>query len=515
MDIAGSNKRIIKNTVFLYFRMLLIMSTNFIAVRIVLKSLGDSDYGVYTVVGGIVAMLSFINSTLASGAQRYITFALGKNDTVFLKLTFSIVFWVHIGLILIILLIAETGGLWFLNNKINIPFTRVKAALFVYQFSIVTCLASIFQTPFIASLIAHEKMDIYAFISMADAVLKLGFTLMLLFIKGDKLIIYALCMMAVNFFTAIIYCYSCRRRFTECRFGFQWDAFLFKEIFAFSGWNTIGVMGAMLSNQGVNILLNMFFSPVVNAARGISMQVNSLLTTFINNFQTPIKPQIIKAYARGDLNQLIRLVCSGAKYAFGLLLFLFIPLFIEMDYVLKMWLGACPPYTTQFSKLILIYALLYVFDRPVVAALYATGKMMLSNCTTGLLLLGVLPISYLFLKQGGGAVLPFYVLVFTMPVLIMVELIILKKYISFPIFRFIAVFVRCLVSLMLAFPIPYLLSMRLEKNFVYLMVVFIVSVLCNLVVILFVLLNKAERGSLVEFIRSKMLSLLRRNHALF
>ena len=364
-DIAASNKRIAKNTMMLYFRMMLIMIVSLYTSRIVLKTLGVEDYGIYNVVGGVVTMLSFLNSSLTSATQRYINYEIGKNDEAAINKVFSMSFISFSLLAVIVVIVAETLGLWFVYNKLVIPPDRLNAALWVYHFSIMTFAVNMLVVPYTATIIANERMSVYAYVSIIEIFLKLGIVFLLSVIQFDKLILYAILMFTVTCIVTLIYRIYCIKNFKECQIKWIWDSELLKKLFSFSGWMLAGTASHILSTQGVNILINMFFGPAFNAARAVAMQVHTAVYSLSQNFMTAVKPQIVKSYAQNDLRYMYRLVFTSSKLCFYLLLILSLPLISEADFVLNLWLKEVPEYAVVFTQLVLISLLLEAVYTPI------------------------------------------------------------------------------------------------------------------------------------------------------
>lgn len=404
MTVTENNKRIARNTLMLYIRMLLIMAVSLYTSRVILNALGVDDYGIYNVVGGVVTMFSFLKGTLASGTQRFLTFELGRNDPVKLRKTFSATLVIHLGLAILILFLAETAGLWFFNHKMNIPPGRIHAAQWCYQFSIAASLLTIVQTPYNACIIAHEKMNIYAYVSIIDVILRLLVVYLLVTIRSDKLILYSILVFLVSFAVSAIYIMYCRSKYPECKFIRVKEQALYKPILIFSGWNMVSMFGYLLSSQGVNILLNLFFYPAINAARAIAYQINMALTSFVNNFQMAVTPQVVKLYADGKQDAMKSLLYQNSRYGFALLWLLSLPVWLDIDKILYVWLKEVPAETTIMTRLVIIQSLFYTFNRPFDIAIEAVGRMKEVNLFTGPLQILVLPVSYLMLKDG----LPFY-----------------------------------------------------------------------------------------------------------
>ena len=388
-----NNKRVAKNTLFLYFRMILIMLVTLYTSRVILAELGIKDYGVYNVVGGVVMMFSFLNNCMSTSTQRFMTFALGKGDFKKLKDVFSASLNIHIVIGLIIVLLAETIGLWFVNNKLVIPEDRIIAANWVYQFSILTFCVNIIQVPYNAVLIAHEKMNVYAYISIIEAILKLCIVYLLIIVSTDKLIVYGILVFCVQLLIRAIYQIYCKRNYEECKFRLFWERDLYKQMSGFAGWNLFGSIAWLLRDQGLNIVLNLFFGPAINAARGIASQVSNAVMGFISNFQVALNPQITKNYAINNIEEMEKLSYLGVKFSFLLLFTMALPLCINIDYILHLWLVNVPNYSSIFIILIMIDSLVgNIFGVPFMTSLSATGNIRNYQIVVSCIILCILPI---------------------------------------------------------------------------------------------------------------------------
>lgn len=399
-NISTDNKRIAKNTAYLYVRMFVTMIVALYTSRIVLRILGASDFGLYNVVGGVITMFSMFSGTLASGTQRFLTFAMGESNFAKLQTTFSLALGLHVVVSLILFVLAQTIGLWFLNTQMNIPEGRGIAAFWVYQFSIVAFIVSIIQIPFMSCIIAHERMGMYAYMSIYDVVMKLLVVIILQFLSYDKLILYAFMILIIDLTSMLIYNFYCRKNFNECTWKIRWDKQLAIKIISFSGWNIFGSSVGFANGQGINILLNIFCGTVVNAARGISVIICNFVSQFVNNFQTAVNPQLIKLFAAKEYEKMYRLTVNSCRINGYLFLMIAIPAGIEIKFLLKLWLGEYPQYTEAFVQIILLQALLNTLDRPLITHIHASGKVKMPNLTGGIVLLMVLPISYILLKLG-------------------------------------------------------------------------------------------------------------------
>lgn len=397
---SESNRRIAKNTGMLYFRMLITMAVSLYTSRIVLNTLGVTDYGIFNVVGGFITMFGFLNSSMASATQRFLSFELGRKDFIQLGRVFSMSLNIHFLIAFIILVLGETVGLWFVNTQLTIPAERIAAANWVYQFSVLAFLVSVVSVPYNATIIAYERMNIFALVGIIEVSLKLLIVFMLKWFGFDKLKFYAVLIFLVSLLIRIVYGVYCKKNFSESKYSFVWDKTLFSTLFNYAGWNLWGNAAAALYGQGVNILLNIFFGPVVNAARGIAYQVRGAVNGFVQNFQMAMNPQIIKSFASGNVKYMHQLIFQGAKYSFFLLFILSLPILLETEIILKLWLKIVPKYTVIFTQLVIINILIDSISGPLMTAAQASGKIKLYQGVVGGLLLLILPVSYIFLKLG-------------------------------------------------------------------------------------------------------------------
>lgn len=394
------NKRIAKNTLLLYVRMFLLMGVNLYTSRVVLQALGVEDYGIYNVVGGVVSMFSLLSGSLSAAITRFINYEMGQNNPQKLNHIFCSAVTIQFFLGLIILLGAETLGIWFLNAKMNIPEIRMHAANWVFQFSILTFIINLISIPYNASIIAHERMSAFAYISIIEAIFKLAIAYLILISPIDKLIFYALLMCLVSLSVRFIYGHYCKKHFEECRYHFIWNKQLLKDMFSFAGWNFIGASSAVLRDQGGNIVINLFCGPTVNAARGIAVQVNNAVGGFVGNFMTALNPQITQSYSSGNHSYMMSLIQRGSRFSFYLLLILSLPILINTDYILHLWLGKYPEHTSNFVQLVLIFTLIESISNPLITAMLATGKIKNYQIVVGGIQMMNLPVSYLLLRFG-------------------------------------------------------------------------------------------------------------------
>ncbi len=406
---AINGKTIAKNTAVLYFRMILLMVVSLYTSRVVLAALGVDDFGIYNVVGGVVAVLGFLNGTLSTSSSRFVTVALAGGDAQNMRKTFAVVFTVNVMLLLIILLLAETIGLWFLYEKMTIPDDRMNAAFWVYQFSVITVAFNITCVPFNASIIAHEKMSAFAYISLIDAFLKLGAAYCITTTPTDRLISWGGALMAIQILNCLIYVFYCHKRFNECRLSLCFDRGMFRQIMGFISWSAYGSFVSVGFTQGLNIILNLFFNPAVNAARGIAVQVQGAVMQFTSNFQTAINPPLIKNTSQKDFESARKLLTVSSKFSFFLLCILGVPLIVEAHYVLQIWLGRVPDYAVQFVQIMLVIGIWGCLANPLRIVNQAEGnikKFQLYECT---ILLMIVPVSYFMLKIWPIPILVFLV----------------------------------------------------------------------------------------------------------
>ncbi len=395
---SDNNKRIAKNTLLLYVRMLFMMLVGLYTSRVILQTLGVIDFGIFNVVGGVIAMMGFIQGSLGAASSRFITYNLGKGDMSLMKKTFSNIITIHIIFAGLILLVGETVGLWFVINKLQIPENRHVAAIWVYQFSILTSMMSIISVPYNSAIIAHEKMSAFAYISIADAILKLLIVYILVVIPYDKLITYSILFFSIQLFDRIVYWYYCSHHFEETKVRLSIDKKQFKEIFSFAGWTMNGTLAVIGYTQGLNILLNLFFGPAVNAARGIAVQVQNITRQFCTNFQMALNPQLTKSYAKGDLTYMHKLLITSSKFSFFIMFIIALPLMLEANLVLHWWLGIVPQHTVSFLRLILCTSLLFSLSNPIIVSVHATGNIKKFQIIEGTMLLLIVPIAYVLLK---------------------------------------------------------------------------------------------------------------------
>ena len=502
----SDNKRIAKNTLFLYFRMLLVMGVNLYTSRVVLQILGFEDYGLYNVVGGIVTMFTFLNGSLGSATSRYITFELGRKNFERLNKIFNAALVIHIAMAVFIILLAETVGLWFFYEKMTVPPDRLSAAFWVYQISIITCFFSLTQVPYNATIIAYEDMKIYAYVGIAEVLLKLGVVFLLLVSPIDQLVFYAVLLCLVQVGIMLFYRYYCNGHYPSCKIRMYKDKNLFREMFSYGVYNLIGNVSVLAQGQGLNILLNMFFGPTVNAARGIAYQVQGAITQFSNNFLTAVRPQIIKSYAEGDLEAMMKLVKQSSCFSFYLMWMISLPVCLEADYLLSLWLGKYPAHTVNFLILVIMLCLIQTIKTPRTTIFHATGHIKWTNIIVGTILCLAFPLAYIALKLGGGPEAVFWMANITMLLSEFASVFVLKRYITYSVSDYLLrVHVRCLLVASVSFVVPYWLHDKwLDASFARLLFTCMLSIVSVAFVSFYLGMDRPLRSRLLQIIRSKV-----------
>lgn len=465
-DNAANNKRIAKNTLLLYFRTLFIMLVTLYTSRVVLNTLGVTDYGIYNVVGGVVMMFSVISSSLSSSISRFITYELGHGDFERLKRIFSTSVNIQIGISLAILVLAELFGVWFLNTKMNIPAERLSAANWVLQCSLLSFIINLISVPYNACIIAHERMSAFAYISILEAILKLAVVYMLLVSPYDKLATYAVLLVAVALIIRIAYSMYCRRHFEESRYMFVYDKPLIKEMTGFAGWSFFGNGAYMLNVQGVDMLINIFFGVTLNAARGVATQVQNAVMQFVNNFTVAVNPQITKSYAAGDKEYMNKLVCRGARFSYFLLFLFVVPIVCEADYILYLWLKIVPKYAPAFLRLTLFGSLMMLLGNSMLTAISATGNIKKYQLWVTIVGCLVFPLTWVAFKLGFSPETTYVIFIAIYFLLVFVRLYIAKGLLNFPVRLYLTdVMLRILMVSAISFILPLLVIYNIEEGF--------------------------------------------------
>lgn len=502
----SSNKTIAKNTLFLFFRTLLVMGISLYTSRVVLAVLGVEDFGIYNVVGGVVSMLEFLNSAMVQASQRYLSFAQGTNNLDNQKKVFSTSILIHATIALIVVFLLETIGLWYVNNKVILPSNRLYAANIIYQISILVFLSRILVVPYNASVIAHEKMNVYAYISIADYILQLGLVLLLKTILYDKLIVFGAMMFLVACLHYILYVIYSKHKFVECKFHWYNDKSLYKEMFSFASWAFLGGAGFIARNQGVNLVINLFCGPAVNAARGVAYQVSAAIQTLIASFQQSMNPQITKRYASGDLESMMLLVRAGSKFSFLLLLICFAPIIVRPEYILRLWLGNVPEYAAEFLVMAVIMSLVTSMDGTLNTAMQATGDIKVFQVVVSVIMICDIPSAYYLLTLGIEPYLVTGVSVFTAILCLLAKLIILRKHIKYNLLDFLmSIVCRNFIISIIVFILFFGISHYVGDSFLGFCVLYILSIILNGLIILFLGFNTSERRFILSMIDNAIL----------
>lgn len=500
-----NNKRIAKNTMYLYVRMLVVMVVSLFTVRIVLDALGAEDYGINNVVGGIVTMFSFLTSTMNAASMRFFSYYLGKKDFEKLSEYFSMSFWCFVGMAVIVIIIAQTIGLWFVQNKLVIPNERMSAAMWVYQCSIFTFLFRIVSIPYNAIIIAHERMNVYALGGLLEVFLKLGAAYLLYISPVDKLITYAvlwgLMMCAIDVF----YIVYGLRSFSESRVRRFYNKSILIEVVSYSGWNLFGAISGVVRSQGINILLNIFFNPVVNAARAIAFQVNNAINNFVLNFYKAVQPQITKYYAADEQDNMLMLVFRSSRLCYYLILFLSLPLLIETPFILSLWLKEVPENAVLFTRLVVLTAIIDSTSYPLQTSISATGRIKYFQIVTGGLLVMNLPVAWIFLKMGYAPQVTMYIAMAISAIAQVTRVFFAKKYTNMSVRKYLReVICPILIVTIVSIVMPILVWTQFDENLTRFFVVGVVCVVSTSVSVIYFGITKRERSLLNSVIKKRI-----------
>lgn len=496
-DISSNNKRIAKNTLALYFRTFFSLLVSLYTSRIILNELGVTDYGIYNVVGGFVGMFTILSSSLSGAISRFLTFELGKGNIDKLNKIFCTSVNIQIILSILIVIVSETFGLWFLTEKMNIDPSRMFAAKCVFHTSVIVLVLDLITIPYNAIIVAHEHMKAFAYLGITHTLLKLVIVLLLPFFFFDKLIIYSVLLLVTYVIIRILNGIYCKHHFSETNWHIYIDKSLMKEMFTFSGWTFIGSSSAILRDQGSNILLNLYVGPVINAARGIAEQVNGAINSFASNFMTAVNPQITKSYAANDKAYMLELIYKSAKFSLYLLLFLSLPIIVETPYILKIWLKVVPEHTVWFVRLILLYALCDSASRPLITAILATGNIKNYQLIIGAFQFLCLPISYFFLERGFYPEITLIVSLILNLCCLVVRLILLRSMIGLRVRIYIKeVVIKVVLIGIVSSALPIYLSFRLPNSFSSFIVVIVLTLVITLLSIYCIGCSSSDRYTL-------------------
>lgn len=483
--------------------MIFVMLVNIFTSRVILQALGVEDFGIYNVIGGFVAMFSLISSSLSAAIQRFITYELGGGDKDKLSKVFSSSVTIQIGLSLIILVLVEIVGVWFIYNKMNIPPERMSAAHWILQFSVLTFCVNLISVPYNAAIVAHEKMSAFAYVSILETLLKLAVCYIVMISPFDHLISYSVLLCGVAILVRLIYGFYCKRHFEECTYHFYYDKQLLYKMFAFSGWNFIGAGAGILRDQGVNLLLNIFWGTTVNAARGIAMQVSAAVTSFSGSFNTALNPQITKNYATDDKDYAFKLVMRGSCLSFYLLLLISLPVLCETEIVLRTWLTMVPDYTPIFVRLVVIYVMTESISYPMMTLMLATGNIRNYQLIVGGCQLLNFPISYILLKLGCQPYWTMVVAIVIALICLFVRMYMLRGMISFPMAEYLKMLSSkvLVVGILSAIP-PISVIILMPESYERLLLTCLTAVTSTLLSAFYIGSSKGERDMIVSKVRN-------------
>lgn len=504
-------KNIAKNTVFLYIRMLLLMGITFYTSRIILDVLGVEDYGIYNVVGGVVSLFSFLTASFTASTQRFLNYEIGLGNKEKLKQIFSMSILLNLLISLLFVVIVELVGLWFINNKLVIPLDRLYSAHWVFQLSLIAAVITIMSSSYNALIIAHEHMNVFAYISILEGGLKLVIAFIIIYFGSDKLILYAFLTLLVSFIIQGVYFVYCRNKYEEGSCQLCWDFKLFKQMAGFAGWNLYGYFSFIMINQGLNIMLNMFFGPAVNASRAIAVQVQSAILGFSSNFTLAVNPQITQNYAQGNRADFFKLIFLSAKFSYYLLIIFAFPVLIETEYILQIWLNQVPEYSVAFIRLVLIQLLIRILQNPLHTAMHATGKIKKYQLIDGTLLLLNIPLSYFLLSNGADAYIVFVVSIVITFIALFLLLLVLREAMGFPVksfFKKVLFLVILVSSLILLVNIPVIYLTEMLPIFLKFIIRVFFMIIFSFLIILLVGLNQEEKDWLKGY-KNKVISKLK------
>lgn len=489
----------------LYVRMLFMMFMGLYTSRIVLQALGESDFGIYNVVGGVVAMFTMISGALNSAVSRFITFELGKGEEAQLNKVYSTAVTIQLILAAVVVIAAEPIGLWFIENKMTIDPSRIPAARCVLHFSLLAFVINLMSVPQMASITAHEKMSAYAAIGIMDGLLRFGVALLIMNSIRDRLVLYAVLMAVSVLLVRMAYGLYCRRNFQECRYRPVWDSELMKEMFSFAGWNFIGVTAGVLRDHGGNILVNVFSGSVaINAARGVALQLSNAVQSFVTNFMTAVNPQITKSYAAGEHDYMFSLMRKSSRMAYYLLLVIALPVFFNMEMLLGLWLGEVPEMSAGFAKLFLILALSESLSGPLMTGMLATGKVRDYQILVGGLIMLNFPVSYIFLKLGASPEITVVVAIVISQLCLFARLYMLRRQMAFPVWEYLnRVYLNILKVTAVAAVLPYAFVRFIPDGYWGFAVSVPLCVICAAVSILYIGCSAAERKELWGMVKKR------------
>lgn len=501
----SDNSRIAKNTIFMYVRMAITMFVGLYTSRVVLRVLGVEDYGLYNVIGGIIALFAVLNNALINTTSRFITISLARGDIIDTRQTFNMAFLMHCAVALFLIVIGETVGLWYLNNKLVVPVGREFAAAWLYQFTIVSAVLATVNVPYNACVVAHEEINIYAILQVIDSIMRLGIVFIIQIAPHDKLIFYAVLMLLVMVFNFLFNYVYCQKKFKEVKFLVYWDRKKFKEILKFVGWALFGNFSNMFYTQGINLMLNAFCGPAVNAARGIAVQVQGVVAQMANNVQTAINPQILKTYSTNDLDRMHMLICASSRFCYYLLLVFSLPIMLEANYILQLWLGIVPAHTVSFIRLTLMTVLLDAFINPMFTANLASGRLNIYYIPVSVVSVLFMFMTYYAIKCTLMPESTFLCYLAMVALGLVVRVFVMRKQVQLrPSVYVKAAILPATVVTLLASVLPVASHLMVQGNTARLFVTLMTSVVSMVVVVYSVGITRQERFVAIQFARNKL-----------
>lgn len=507
------NVLIAKNTIFLYIRLAFILFVSLYTTRTVLNVLGIEDYGVYNVVAGFVSLFSFLNASMSSCAQRFYNYNKGTDGEKGMMVVFNTSVIIQCIIMIISFVILETFGVWYINNKMVIPIERLIAANWLFQFSVINLILVIFQIPFVSAIIACEKMNYYSLVSIIDILLKLVLVLILPYVSYDKLIFYGSLTLIIGIFNFIMYTVYAKKKFDFIKIFHGFNKELFKQMLSFTSWTILDTLAYILKGQGLNVLLNAFCGTIVNAARGIAYQISNALSGFQSNIIVAFKPQLIQSYAENKTNRTKELMYSSSKISFIFLATLIVPIIIDLDYILNLWLkGVVPEYTVTFTILVLIDMLLSSLNTPISVTVQATGKIRSYQIIRSLITLSILPISWFCIRLTAEPSIVFIISLVITVIVQPVSMVLLRKVFSYSYKEYsLKVLFPCLLYSVLVPIIPYYIKLFLPEGIVRLVIIIFVSIFVSISLSIILVLDKKEKSMIKTIIRNILHMLFNRN----
>lgn len=504
--VKADNKRIAKNTIFLYVRMFFVLIVSLYTSRVVLNTLGVSDFGVYNVVGGFVSLFGFLNATLSASMQRFFNFEGGQRGEDGVRDVYTAGFWIHVLLAVVILILLESFGLWYINNVMVVPADRLHAANILFQYSIFSMTLVILEIPYTSAIMSYERMDFYALVSIIDVVLKLLIVLALPFIPYDKLISYATLALIITVVNFLLYFIYAKKNFLALKLGHGVNKSLFRSFLSFSGWNLVGTFAYMLKGQGINMILNVFFGTIINAATGVAYQINGAVNGFSSNISTAFRPQIVDAYSKNNKDRVLNMFISESKVCYCLILVLIVPVIVEIDYLLHLWLGeVVPDYANIFAVLVLIDMLICTLNTPVTQVTFSTGNIKRYQIVSSCINLLLLPVCWIFLKLGYNAATVFIITIVFSLMNQFGCLVCMKKIFTYSFRTYIKAVILPLIAVTILLPIvPFILKTYLAPSFLRLVLICITDVVLAGCIIWGFVVNNEERKIVKDFIAHKI-----------